>query len=92
MVWLICDLLPFTLMLIPVVLAVLISRGGVKDTRLETKAKGTKKSEAKERFFWGQTLLRPRTKMLKAKNTTRKCSPKKKNRFSLKKNANFCEN
>ena len=44
---------------------VLFIRCGVEDTRLEAKAKDTKKSEAKAKdsLFedWGQTLSRPRT-------------------------------
>ena len=58
---------------------ILICRGGVENTRLEAKAKDTKKSQAKESFR-GQTLSRPRTGMLEAKDQghSRKCSPKKK--------------
>ena len=56
-----------------------LNRGGVEDTRLEAKAKDTKKSEAKAKDtkkirgqgqgqpFRGQTLSRPRTGMLEAK-------------------------
>ena len=50
-------------------------RGGVEDTRLEAKAKDTKKirGQGQGQPFRGQTLSRPRTK-----DTKRKCSPKKK--------------
>ena len=62
---------------------ILFCRGGVEDTRLEAKAKNTKKSLAKDRQpFRGQTLSRPRTGMLEAKakdqGHSRKCSQKKK--------------
>ena len=61
-----------------------ISRGGVKDTRVETKAKAkdTKKirGQGQGQPFRGQTLSRPRTGMLEAKakdqGHSRKCSPK----------------
>ena len=45
------------------------SRGGVEDTRLETKAKHTKKirGQGQGQPFRGQTLSRPRTGMLEAK-------------------------
>ena len=63
-----------------------ISRGGVEDTRLEAKAKDTKKirgqGQGQGQPFRGQTLSRPRTGMLEAKakdqGHKRKCSPKKK--------------
>ena len=61
-----------------------ISRGGVEDTRLEAKAKDTKKirGQGQGQPFRGQTLSRPRTEMLEAKakdqGLKRKCSPKKK--------------
>ena len=61
-----------------------IARGGVEDTRLEAKAKDTKKirGQGQEQPFRGQTLSRPRTGMLEAKakdqEHKRKCSPKKK--------------
>ena len=44
------------------------TRGGVGDTRLEAKAKKTKKirGQAQEKPIRGQTLLRPRTGMLEA--------------------------
>ena len=49
----------------------LISRGGVEDTRLEAKAKDTKKirgqGQGQGQPFRGQTLSRPRTGMLEAK-------------------------
>ena len=46
-----------------------ISRGGVEDTRLEAKAKDTKKirGQGQGQPFRGQTLSRPRTGMLEAK-------------------------
>ena len=57
-------------------------RGGVEDTRLEAKAKDTKKirGQGQGQPFRGQTLSRPRTGMLEAKDQghSRKCSPKKK--------------
>ena len=59
-------------------------RGGVEDTRLEAKAKNTKKirGQGQGQPFRGQTLSRPRTEMLEAKardqGHKRKCSPKKK--------------
>ena len=62
----------------------LFSRGGVEDTRLEAKAKDTKKirGQGQGQPFRGQTLSRPRTGMLeaKAKDEGHKCncSPKKK--------------
>ena len=61
-----------------------ICRGGVEDTRLEAKAKDTKKirGQGQGQPFRGQTLSRPRTGMLEAKakdqGHKRKCSPKKK--------------
>ena len=44
-------------------------RGGVEDTRLEAKAKDTKKirGQGQGQAFRGQTLSRPRTEMLEAK-------------------------
>ena len=60
------------------------SRGGVEDTRLEAKAKDTKKirGQGQGQPFRGQTLSRPRTGMLEAKakdqGHKRKRSPKKK--------------
>ena len=59
-------------------------RGGVEDTRLEAKAKDTKKirGQGQGQPFRGQTLSRPRTGMLEAKardqGHSRKCSRKKK--------------
>ena len=52
-------------------------RGGVEDTRLE--AKDTKNIQGQGQPFRGQTLSRPRTGMLEAKDQghKRKCSPKK---------------
>ena len=62
--------------------AIAISRGGVEDTRLEAKAKDTKKIRGQGQSFRGQTLSRPRTGMLEAKakdqGHSRKRSPKKK--------------
>ena len=61
-----------------------IIRGGVEDTRLEAKAKDTKKirGQSQGQHFRGQTLSRARTEMLEAKakdqGHKRKCSPKKK--------------
>ena len=61
-----------------------IHRGGVEDTRLEAKAKDTKKirGQGQGQPFRGQNLSRPRTGMLEAKakdqGHSRKCSPKKK--------------
>ena len=59
-------------------------RGGVEDTRLEAKAKDTKKirGQGQGQPFRGQNLSRPRTGMLEAKakdqEHSRKRSPKKK--------------
>ena len=57
------------------------TRGGVEDTRLEAKAKDTKKIQGQGQPFRGQTLSRPRTEMLEAKakdqGHKRECSPKK---------------
>ena len=57
-------------------------RGGVEDTRLEAKAKDTKKIRGQGQPFRGQTLSRPRIGMLEAKakdqGHKRECSPKKK--------------
>ena len=64
----------------------LINRGGVEDTRLE--AKDTKKirGQGQGQPSRGQTLLRPRTGMLEAKDQghKRKCSPKKKKKVFTK--------
>ena len=60
-----------------------LDRSGVEDTRLEAKAKDTKKirGQGQGQPFRGQTLSRPRTGMLEAKakdqGHKRKCSPKK---------------
>ena len=45
------------------------ARGGVEDTRLDAKAKDTKKirGQSQGQPFRGQTLSRPRTGMLEAK-------------------------
>ena len=65
----------------------LVLRGGVEDTRLE--AKDTKKirGQGQGQPFRGQTLSRPRTGMLKAKDQGRshKCSQKKKKKKGLQK-------
>ena len=55
-------------------------RGGVEDTRLEAKAKDTKKIRGQGQPFRGQTLSRPRTGMLEAKDQghSRKCFLQKK--------------
>ena len=49
----------------------ILTRGGVEDTRLEAKAKDTKKirgqGQGQGQPFRGQTLSRPRTGMLEAK-------------------------
>ena len=62
--------------------SVIRTRGGVENTRLEAKAKDTKKirGQGQGQPFRGQTLSRPRTGMLEAKDQghKRKCSPKKK--------------
>ena len=57
----------------------LITRGGVEETRLEAKAKDTKKirGQGQGQLFRGQTLSRPRTGMPKDQGHRRKCSPKK---------------
>ena len=63
---------------------IIIHRGRVEDTRLEAKAKDTKKirGQGQGQPFRGQTLSRPRTRMLEAKAKDQghkhKCSPKKK--------------
>ena len=58
------------------------SRGGVEDTRLEAKAKDTKKIRGQGQPFRGQTLSRPKTKDTGAsvlqKNIFFRQSPKKK--------------
>ena len=68
-----------------------ISRGGVEDTRLEAKAKDTKKirGQGQGQPFRGQTLSRPRTGMLEAKakdqgHKAQVLSKKKKKRSSQK--------
>ena len=55
--------------LVPLFTSWLIHRGGVEDTRLEAKAKDTKKirGQGQGQPFRGQTLSRPRTGMLGAK-------------------------
>ena len=69
---------------IPIRLRILSTRGGVEDTRLEAKAKDTKKirGQGQGQPFRGQNLSRPRRGMLEAKakdqGLRRKCSPKKK--------------
>ena len=65
-------------------------RGGVEDTRLEAKAKDTKKIRGQGQGlpFRVQTLSRPRTGMFEAKAKDQghkhECSPKKKKRSSRK--------
>ena len=70
------------------ILGYVITRGGVEDTRLEAKAKDTKKIRGQGQPCRGQTLSRPRTGMLEAKakdqGHKRKCSPNKKKRSSQK--------
>ena len=70
-----------------------IHRGGVEDTRLEAKAKDTKKirgqGQGQGQPFRGQTLSRPRTGMLEAKakdqgHKAQVLSKKKKKRSSQK--------
>ena len=60
----------------------LVTRGGVEDTRLEAKAKDTKKirSQGQGQPFQGQTLSKPRAGMLeaKAKDTSASALQKKK--------------
>ena len=62
----------------------------MEDTRLEAKAKDTKKirGQGQRQLFRGQTLSRPRTGMLEAKakdqGHKRKCSPKKKKKKIFK--------
>ena len=69
---------------------IVLARGGVEDTRLEAKAKDTKKirGQGQGQPFRGQTLSRPRTGMLEAKakdqGHKRKCSPKKINKVYTK--------
>ena len=69
-------------------LSTLTSRGGVEDTRLEAKAKDTKKirGQGQGQPFRGQTLSRPRTGMLEAKDQGHKAQvlSKKKKRSSQK--------
>ena len=60
------------------------SRGGVEDSRLEAKAKDTKKIRGQGQPFRGQTLSRPRTGMLEAKtkDTSASALQKKKKVFT----------
>ena len=75
--------------------AMLNIRGGVEDTRLEAKAKDTKKirGQGQGQPFRGQTPSRPRTGMLEAKakdqGHSRKCSPKKRSSKSFSGNLQF---
>ena len=62
------------------------TRGGVEDTRLEAKAKDTKKIRGQGQPFRGQTLLRPRTGMLEAKDQGHKAQVLSKKKKSLHKN------
>ena len=63
-------------------IGIVLSRGGVEDTRLEAKAKDTKKirGQGQGQPFRGQTLSRPRTGISRprprTKDTKRKCSHK----------------
>ena len=65
---------------------VLSTRGGVEDTKLKAKAKDTKKirDQGQGQPFRGQTLSRPRTGMLEAKDTSASALQKKKKRSSQK--------
>ena len=72
-----------------------VCRGGVEDTRLEAKAKDTKKirgqGQGQGQPFRGQTLSRPRTGMLEAKakdqgHKAQVLSKKKKKKKALHKN------
>ena len=60
------------------------TRGGVEDTRLEAKAKDTKKirGQGQEQPFRGQTFSRPRTGMLEAKAKDTSASALQKKRSS----------
>ena len=64
------------------------SRGGVKDTRLEAMAKD-RLSEDRSSQGHGQESSRPRSRF---KDTTRKCSQKRKKGLRAKKFANFLQN
>ena len=66
----------------------LLSRGGVEDTRLEAKAKDTKKirGQGQGQQFRGQTLSRPRTGMLEAKAKDTSASALQKKKKGLHKN------
>ena len=74
--------------------SILLARGGVEDTRLEAKAKDTKKirgqGQGQGQPFRGQTLSRPRTGMLEAKAKNqghkRQVLSKKKKKKGLHKN------
>ena len=71
-------------------LVIYMTRGGVEDTRLEAKAKDTKKirGQGQGQPFRGQTLSRPRTEMLEAKDQGHKAQvlSKKKKKKGLHKN------
>ena len=60
--------------------SIIIIRGGVEDTRLDAKAKDTKKirGQGQGQPFRGQTLSRPRKGMLEAKDTSASALQKKK--------------
>ena len=62
----------------------MIIRGGIEDTRLEAKAKNTKKirGQGQGQPFRGQTLSRPRTGMLVAKDTSASALQNKKKKRS----------
>ena len=82
-----CRLLYYSVTFEAVMLSVTI-RGGVEDTRLEAKAKAkdTKKirgqGQGQGQPFRGQTLSRPRTGMLEAKDTSASAFQKKKKVFT----------
>ena len=52
----------------------LLNKGGFEDTRLEAKAKNTKKIRGLRPTIRELALSRPNMEMLEAKDTTRKCS------------------
>ena len=62
--------------------AMVLNRGGVEDTRLEAKAKDTKKirGQGQGQPFRGQTLSRPKDRNARGQDQGYKCkcSPKKK--------------
>ena len=64
------------------VLNALSNRGEVEDTRLEAKAKNTKKIRGQEQPFRGQTLSRPRTGRPRTKDTSASALQRKKKVFT----------